>query len=356
MADPTVSSRSSTEKTRSKCEDTSGSLLIGELAAALQSDVGLARTTAYDIATFMLREWSEQLYNKSRDKVEDRIVTEDNALEMAYAFMRTAVNQAVPRSSGAGIVICAGGYRLFKDAWRSINVLRRHGCVLPVEIWLLGEREWDPILPRLFADLDVAFRKPDATGDDAFATGLTGWPLKVYALLRSSFAQVLLLDADNVALADPTPLFADPSYERYGAMFWPDFSRLDPRRRIWALCGLPPQDALEIESGQIVVDRSRCWPPLLLAMYMNHHSQFYYRYVHGDKDIFQVAWKMHRRAYYLVPHAPVKGDGYTGQHHPDGSLLFKHYNRPRSPHFEFDPALMDLSRAFDALWSARRTI
>lgn len=52
---------------------------------------------------------------------------------------------------------------------------------------------------------------------------LTRFVGKVAALLYCSFQEVLLLDADNLPLADPTYLFQDPLYRQRGNLFWPDY-------------------------------------------------------------------------------------------------------------------------------------
>lgn len=45
---------------------------------------------------------------------------------------------------------------------------------------------------------------------------------KIYALYHSSFQQVLMLDADNMPLQDPTYLFDAPHMVQHGAMVWLD--------------------------------------------------------------------------------------------------------------------------------------
>jgi hypothetical protein len=55
------------------------------------------------------------------------------------------------------------------------------------------------------------------------ARTLRGWELKAYAILHSRFREVLLLDADNVAVTDPEYLFQTPEFRRTGAIFWPDY-------------------------------------------------------------------------------------------------------------------------------------
>ena len=88
---------------------------------------------------------------------------------------------------------------------------------------------------------------------------LQGWELKAFSLLHTRFAEVLLLDADNVPVLDPAFLFDDPVFREKGAVFWPDFGRLGPERAIWRITGIPYRDEPEFESGQILVDRTRCW-------------------------------------------------------------------------------------------------
>src|SRR5262245_64363976 len=54
-----------------------------------------------------------------------------------------ATNSPYPekRFSGRGIVICGGGETYFACAWVCIGMLRRLGCVLPIELWYRGRAE-----------------------------------------------------------------------------------------------------------------------------------------------------------------------------------------------------------------------
>lgn len=44
---------------------------------------------------------------------------------------------------GRGIVTCAGGSYL-AGSWVNINVLRKLGCTLPIQLWYLGDIEIGP--------------------------------------------------------------------------------------------------------------------------------------------------------------------------------------------------------------------
>jgi hypothetical protein len=157
---------------------------------------------------------------------------------------------------------------------------------------------------------------------------LRGWELKPFAILHSAFREVLLLDADNAPVVNPAPLFHAPQYQAAGAAFWPDYCYgTSPKKTaIWRSCGLRPPKELEFESGQILVDKQRCWRALCLTMWFNENSDFYYQYLHGDKETFHLAFRRLKQAYYLVPWPihPLKAT--MCQHDFEGRRLFQHRN------------------------------
>ncbi|MCW3084631.1 MAG: hypothetical protein JWP12_1997 [Bacteroidetes bacterium] len=224
-----------------------------------------------------------------------------------------------------GIVIPGGGEKYFPGAWALIHLLRiTLKCDLPIELWHLGAEE----LPQ---EAIPSLQKLNVTCRDAYAEGYVhavverkGWPLKTYALLHTSFTEVLLLDSDNVPVRDPSFLFDDASYKKTGALFWPDFGSLHKNRAIWDVCGVAYRDEPEFESGQLVVDRSRHLNALQLAMFYNTHADFYYRLINGDKETFHMAWRRLNRDYTLIS-TPVFHLPYTMvQHNTSGNPLFQH--------------------------------
>jgi hypothetical protein len=83
-------------------------------------------------------------------------LTAENAPARAAEFLREIA--AYPGTfAGRGIVICAGGVRYFTCAWVLINILRRLGCALPIEVLYLGEEEGDPNWMKLVEPLGVRF-------------------------------------------------------------------------------------------------------------------------------------------------------------------------------------------------------
>ena len=128
------------------------------------------------------------------------------------------------RFAGRGIVICGGGRTYFPCAWVCIKMLRHLGCTLPVELWHLGPAEMSAHMQSLVAPLGVRCVDAFALREKHPVRRLGGWELKCYALLHSAFAEVLLLDADNVPVANPAFLFDTPEYRQHGAVFWPDLA------------------------------------------------------------------------------------------------------------------------------------
>jgi ADP-heptose:LPS heptosyltransferase len=230
---------------------------------------------------------------------------------------------------GRGIVVCGGGPRYLTNAWVCVNMLRRLGCRLPVQLWYLGKEEKDARMEALLAELGVQCV-------DAFKLRrrfpvriLNGWELKAYALLHCRFREVLLLDADNVPVVNPEFLFDTPQFHDTGAIFWPDYPSPDGALKalpVWRSCGLSTPKEPEFETGQIVVDKSRCWRALRLSLWFNENSDFYYRYLHGDKETFHLAFRKLRKPYALVPEPIHPLHGTMCQHDFEGRRVFQHRN------------------------------
>ena len=228
--------------------------------------------------------------------------------------------------SGRGIVIPAGGFKYFPGAWVCINMLRQLGCGLAVELWHLGPGEMTSEMRGLVEPLGVRVENALEFRERHSARILNGWELKPYAMIHSRFEEVLLLDADNVAVRDPTDLFDLVQYRELGAIFWPDLQRMKPDRDVWGLAGVAYRDEPEFESGQIVLNKRRCWDPLALAMWMNEHSDFWYDHIHGDKDTFHLAWRKLDVPYAMPSRGVELLDGVMCQHDFSGRRIFQHRN------------------------------
>jgi ADP-heptose:LPS heptosyltransferase len=248
-----------------------------------------------------------------------------NARSRAERFMRS-VSLYPGGFRGRGIVICAGGVRHFTNAWVCIRMLRRLGCGLPIQLWHLGRREMDAQMQALVAPFNVQCVDATIVRRRHPARILRGWELKPYSILHCPFREVLLLDADNVPVVNPEFLFDAPQFRQTGAVFWPDLGWLECSHPIWGLCGVPPRRARQFESGQVLVDKQRCWQALRLAMWYNEHSDFFYHVLHGDKDTFHLAFHKLNLPFSMPRRGPRMLRATLCQHDFQRRRIFQHRN------------------------------
>ncbi|PYH44696.1 nucleotide-diphospho-sugar transferase [Aspergillus saccharolyticus JOP 1030-1] len=215
-----------------------------------------------------------------------------------------------------GIVTAAASY--LPTLLVTLRLLRRTGSTLPVEVFLANTTESDParplcqhVLPQLGAQcITLSTRAP---GLDKALT--SGFQIKPFAQLFSSFESVLWLDADCVPLHDPAALFISDLFTEYGLILWPDFCantgspvyfnvsrQEDPGSTVRA----------SSETGMILVHKGRQWRTLLLAAYYNYYGpEYYYPLLGqgapgtGDKETFLHAAMALHAVVYAVRSPPV---------------------------------------------------
>ncbi|MFT5822255.1 MAG: alpha 1,2-mannosyltransferase [Crocinitomix sp.] len=252
---------------------------------------------------------------------------------------------------GKGIVICGGGPVYFTCAWININMLRKKGCKLPIELWYLEGEITDELIEQLNT-LDVTCKNITDSGGGY----LSNYALKPYCVINSSFEEILFLDADNNCWTDPTFLFDTPEFEKNGAVFWPDFWITGKRNPIWKILGIKSDGTNEQESGQILINKKKCWKALNLCFFLNVNRRFYYRMLLGDKDTFKLAWRALNTDFKMIE-TPVAFCGYQDQdddcfvdvamvqYDLKGELLFLHRNGKKWFFTEHDKkAMMEIIR------------
>jgi hypothetical protein len=287
----------------------------------------------------------------------------DEQQQMFEAAIAATPPYPAERFAGRGIVICAGGARLFTCAWVAIGILRRVlGCRLPIQLWHLGPEEIGPPMQALLEEFDVEVVDAlDLTKRYPLRI-IGGWELKSYAIVHSRFREVFLLDADNVPLIDPARLFELPQYAAAAAIFWPDVVRLRADNPIWQIAGVIYRSTPSIESGQLLVDKQRCWAALQLAQHMNQHSDFFYQHLYGDKDTFLIAWRRLGQDYAMPAHAPLLRHSVINQRDFDGRIIFQHRNgakwsyggaNPRIAGFELHDECAALLAELQRVWNGR---
>ncbi|KUI54466.1 Alpha-1,2-mannosyltransferase MNN2 [Cytospora mali] len=222
---------------------------------------------------------------------------------------------------GKGIVIVGGG-EYFGPAITSIQMLRRTGNGLPVEVFVPDDDEYEKAvcedyLKKLDAKCVVLSHILNKSTvkvsqkDDADLK-VTHYQLKSLSVLLSSFEDVLLLDSDSIPLLDPlTNIFWTEPYRSKGMIIWPDFWRATESPMFWTVAGkssfptgLPVTSS---ETGQMVINKTTHLAPLLLATYYNIFGPDYYYPLlsqgalgQGDKETFFAAALALNSSYYRV--------------------------------------------------------
>lgn len=261
----------------------------------------------------------------------------ESTIRMVIKHWRDFVDTIPPypdEFEGKGIIICAGGKSYLTCCWVLINMLRNElECNLPIQVWYKGDEITSDQIEAL-TELRVTCHNLE----DYYELGpdFKGYAMKPMSILFSSLKEVLYLDADNICTLNPDFLFDLPEYKQYGALFWPDFWSTDSENQIWDIIGTPANNEKEQESGQILIDKERCWEEINLAVYFNLNSHIYYNYLIGDKDTFRFAWLALKKAFNMVKHE-VASCGYIDtdglfvghtmvQHLPNGQIAFLHRN------------------------------
>lgn len=261
---------------------------------------------------------------------------------------------------GKGIVFGTGGIMYLPSSLATIEILRNKlSCTLPIEIFYGGSEEI-PIkckeyIESNFSDvkcinmctIDNLYGHPPPAALNPPA-GYRGYPVSALALLYSSFEEVIFLDADCTPIKNPEELFDNVNYNKYGCLFWKDAWTNEFQSKIKnepLAINTQFLDGLGLnknklkkytsESGQIVINKSKCLRELSIAWILNNANvlasyysklprpkgcanpckkcncktlkkceclgPFSYRYIWGDKDSFEIAFLFCNSYYYQNP-------------------------------------------------------
>ncbi|KAJ5173847.1 Alpha-mannosyltransferase [Penicillium coprophilum] len=225
-----------------------------------------------------------------------------NTMKEAHAGFVNAITDSPPElpyiPDTKGIVSTAGGFYL-PVLVISLRMLRRTGSTLPMEVFLSDEDEYEPyicdeVLPSLSARCVVLSRILIAT-----PAQIQKYQYKPFAMLFSSFEEILFLDADAFPLEKPESLFATEPFLSNGMVTWPDFwaSSASPIFYDIANYPAPPMDLRQsTESGEVLLSKKSHLRSLLLTTYYNYHGPSHYYPLlsqgaagEGDKETFIAA-------------------------------------------------------------------
>ncbi|KAJ5980038.1 Alpha-mannosyltransferase [Penicillium waksmanii] len=213
-----------------------------------------------------------------------------------------------------GIVSTAGGSYL-PVLVISLRMLRRTGSRLPMEVFLADEEEYeeyicDVVLPSLNARCIILSTILDASLPTA---KITKYQFKPFAMLFSSFEEILFLDADAFPLNAPEKIFTSTPFKTTGMITWPDFWSSSVSPTFYEISHTtPPAMNLRAstESGEFVLSKRTHSLTLILATYYNYYGPSHYWPLlsqgaagEGDKETFVAAAMALGEPFYQVSQA-----------------------------------------------------
>jgi hypothetical protein len=216
------------------------------------------------------------------------------------------------KAEGQGVVTVGGG-RYWPGVVVAVKMLRRVSPI-PVQVWYQGDRESIDT-----ADLagvpDVSFHDVCKVADP-LPRVLGGWQNKTIALLHCGFERALFLDADAYVVANPLPLLNLAGAS--GFVFWRDHDGHceDVNWKWYGGCGCGERYPGPVQGGQFAIDLRKAWRLLVIAYWLNQHSDYTYffpqdpkhdRHGYGDQDTMRVALWATKQSYTCLGRAIQRG-------------------------------------------------
>lgn len=131
------------------------------------------------------------------------------------------------KNKGRGIVITLSNESELLNVYVNIKHMRVNlKPNIPIEVFYANKIK-PKMIKKLEAELQpirfVNIHDVDIINTNFKKNTYCGFQIKPFAILASSFQDVLLLDANNTLLATPDCLFEYDEYKKYGAVFWSDY-------------------------------------------------------------------------------------------------------------------------------------
>ncbi|KAI9024611.1 mannosyltransferase putative-domain-containing protein [Hyaloraphidium curvatum] len=243
-------------------------------------------------------------------------MTDTDVEKMAAAhagFLSAVEGLEPPRTPGTRGIATTAAEKHFAGLLVALRLLRKTGSRLPVEVFLERGQPDDSFCEEL-AGFGAECRSTDGMLGflpQDLRPVLSKYQHKAFAILLSSFEEVLFLDADNLALNAPDFLFDTPEFVSTGLLLWPDIWISSVSGFLYRIQGTqPPADRGGThESGQLAVSKPRHAKTLILAAYYNLHGPtHYYRLLsmgghgEGDKETFPAAARALGLPHYVAAH------------------------------------------------------
>jgi hypothetical protein len=319
---------------------------------------GGVKGTAQRIRMFK-RLYSRRLDGPELTKLEGKIL--DLFGEELFPWLTSSKRKA---GAQRGIVITVG-QKYCPHAVHAINTLRLHDCKLPIEVFYSKDVSAKYI--RYFNYMEgVKTVEINTILDTDSLHNLNGDDVKPFAMLASSFTEVILMDPDTIFMQNPEVMFDYPEYISTGAIFFIDrlFSPKKEKLSEWFHKILPEPLSEKLRttemyksnsqhqqaSGVVLIDKSRRLMGLLATCRLNCPSESKemqlqtFTKTHKEKETYWLGFEVSEDPYEFIDSkvgsiGPAKIEG-DGQIKLCGELA--HFDRNNAFLWTYDGIILDL--------------
>lgn len=290
----------------------------------------------YDIPQEML--WDP--HNKTLKRIDALRLTDGQvkSLTASHKAMANFARQQAPKiyykSKTRGIVTTASS-NYMSVLVVSLRMLRQSGSKLAVEVWLNDRKEYmlnrhycEQILPELNAECRLF---SDVISEGPAIENIKSYQCKAFALLFSSFENIMFLDSDSFPVWNPDDFLLLDPFRSNGLVTWPDFWQSTTSHLFFDIAGIdePPLHIRPCsESGQMLISKRTHGAVLILAAYYNYYGPDYYYPMfsqgaqgQGDKETFLHAALALDLPFYNVKRMVTALGHWTDNHYKGLSML-----------------------------------
>lgn len=245
-------------------------------------------------------------------------------------------HQSIRKDSG---IVIAVGNKYVKFACHTIKVIREiYKSSIPIEIFYNGIEDLRSDAIEMFDSMPMV--KTVNLKTFVSINDLAEWDIKPFAILFSSFRNVILMDADAIFMQNPEILFGEEGYQRSGTLFFHDRTLFsgDFEKSRWISRVIPEphspslrmnrlflgQSSHEQEAGVVIIDKSRHFIGILTVCSLNlPKSKEQIRLeTHGEKETFWIAMELVEESYEFLPNKPGSiGQTFLGDNKHEGKQM-----------------------------------
>lgn len=233
-----------------------------------------------------------------------------------------------------GLVSMAGG-PYFPLFLAQLRMLRRSNSNLPVEVFLRDSSEYEnhlceKVLPQYNAKCVVLSELLGSTKHKGVE--IEHYQFRTFAVLFSSFEEVVWMDADCFPLYKVEDLLDSEPFTSTGLITWPDFSASTTSQLFYEISQQEiPSTALRAatKTGVFLISKKNHFLTLLLAAYYNYHGPSHYFSLllqgapgQGDKETFlQAALALKEPVYAVSERVGALGHAADGNNDDDDNEI-----------------------------------